>query len=200
MRISLDVKRSMTAFAVVAGLVLTGCTTVPNISYDSDPAQDFDSYRTFAWASDDPMIAVGDHNVSPLVQKEIADAIRSTLTARGYSYVTDVDAADFAISYTVGARDKISVETYPDFFFRDRVNWAWGGQYFRPFRPAIPVDRTITRNYTEGTLSIDFYDVKRRSPVWHAAAKKRLTRKQLRGEDIDIRTDVQTILNGFPPQ
>lgn len=193
-------KGTMTGVAVVTALFLSACATVPNINYDSDPAQDFSSYRTFAWASGNPMIAVGDHNVSPLVQKEIADSIRSTLTARGYNYVSDVNAADFAISYTVGARDKVSVDTYPDFFFRDRVNWAWGGQYFRSYRPVLPVDRTITRNYTEGTLSIDFYDVKRRSPVWHAAAKKRLTRKQLRGEEIDIRTDVQTILNGFPPQ
>ena len=198
-----QLKIAGTAFAT--SLLLAGCTTVPNISYDSDPTQNFSSYRTFAWASDNPMIAVGDHGVSPFVQKEIADAIKSTLTSRGYEYTTNVSAADFAISYTVGARDKVSVDTYPDFFFADRMNWGWGNQYFRPIRPVrpvrpvLPTERTVVRNYTEGTLSIDVYDVNRKSPVWHAAAKKRLSRKEMRGEETDIKSDVATILAGFPP-
>ncbi len=189
-----------TFFAVGLSLLVTACATIPNIVTDSDPAQDFSSYSKFAWASDNPMIAVGDHNVSGLVQKEIADSIKTTLASRGYQYVTDVQSADFAISYTVGARDKVSVSTYPDFFFADRLNWGWGNQYFRPYRSTIPVDRTVVRNYTEGTLSIDIYDVTRKSPVWHGKGEKRLSRKEMKGEDIDILTDVQAILAGFPPQ
>ena len=174
------------ALVAVMSLMLAACMTTPNIKYDSDPAQNFASYRTFAWASDKPMIEIGDHGVSPLVQKEIADAIRSNLTARGYEYTTNLSSADFAISYTVGARDKVSVTTYPDFFFADRMSWGWGSQYFPTRGMTIPMDRTVVRNYTEGTLSIDIYDVSRKSPVWHAAAEKRLSRKELRGEDTDI--------------
>lgn len=189
-----------TLLAVCLSLALAACITTPRITVDSDPNQNFSNYSTFAWASDRPMIAVGDHNISALVQKEIADSIKTTLTSRGYQYVENLQSADFAVSYTVGARDKVSVDTYPDFFFRDRLEWGWGGQYFRPYRSSIPVERTVVKNYTEGTLSVDIYDVKRKSPVWHGAGKRRLSRKELSGKDTDIQTDVQTLLAGFPPQ
>ncbi len=180
-------------------LALASCMTTPNISYDSDPAQNFSTYSSFAWASGKPMIAVGDRDISPIVQKEIADAIKTTLTSRGYSYVTDVNAADFAITYTVGARDKLKVSEVPDYFFQDRMNWRWGGQYFRPLMISPPT-QTVVRGYTEGTLSIDIYDVKRRSPVWHGKGQKNLSKKELRGENTDIQGDVAQILLGFPPQ
>ena len=180
-------------------LLLASCTTIPKIVTDSDPTQDFSTYSKFAWASKNPMIAVGDHDISGLVQKEISDSIKTTLTDRGYQFVTEVQAADFAISYTVGARDKVSVDTYPDYFFQDRYNWGWGGQYFRPFPSTLSVDRTVVRNYTEGTLSIDIYDVARKSPVWHGKGEKRLGSKEMKGQNTDILNDIKTLLAGFPP-
>ena len=196
---------------ILAGtLALGACTTTgarSNITVDSDPAQNFSSYSKFAWASENPVMTVGDYAVSPLKQKEISDAIKSNLQGCGYVYVTDITTADFAVSYTVGARDKISTRTYtsyPNYFFDNRASWGWGGGYFGrpvPIRLARPVNQTVTQRYTEGTLTIDIFDVAKKSPVWHASMSKRLSAKQLRSGDQDsVAEGVQALFSRFPPQ
>lgn len=198
--------------AVLAGALMLGAcaTTGGNIAFDSDPAQDFSGYSTFAWSGKNPIMTVGDYVVSPIKQKEISDAIKAGLIARGFTYITDLSQADFAVSYTVGAHDRISTRTYtsyPRYFADSRDSWGWGRGYFGNFGPLTPrlmptpVQETTVRRYAEGTLTIDIFDVARKSPVWHANGSKKLSSKELRGEDeSSIEDAVQTLLAGFPPQ
>jgi hypothetical protein len=61
------------------------------------------------------------------------------LEAKGFDSAATREAADFAVSFTVGARDMIRVDDYPQFF---RGVWRWGPPYYYP-----NVDITM---YTEG--------------------------------------------------
>ena len=81
-------------------------------------------------------------------------------------------------------------------------HWRWGYDYYGVAYPrGFPRTEVTTRNYAEGSLAIDIFDVASKSPVWHGSASKRLTRSELRGQSEEsTRSAVQTILAGFPPQ
>ncbi len=187
-----------TALVAASALALSACATTGRITTDFDQSQSFGEYQTFAWAGDRPLSVLGARLVPPAVQAEVANAIRADLENKGYRYTENVSEADFAVSFTIGTRDGVDVIEMPDFFWQDRVNWRWGGRYFPPI-PTVPVTRSSVREYTEGTLAIDIYDVSRRSPVWHGAGQRNLTRSELRGETNTAATDAQAILSGFPP-
>ncbi len=188
-------------FALIVGsLLLAGCSSTGRTFIDQDPAQDFSSYQTFGWIEPKPMTAVGDHIVSPLSESRIMKAVQSNLESKGYRLVQDVSTADFAVSFTVGARDKIQTRTEPGrtVMFDPwlyRSNWRWGNRYYDFYYPE-PV--TTLHSYTEGTLAIDLFDVARKSPVWHGAGTKRLTRKDLQSPTDGIDGAVDTLLASFP--
>jgi hypothetical protein len=55
------------------------------------------------------------------------------------------------------------------------------------------------RQYREGTLSIDIFDVKSHRPVWHGWAKKELSRKDIEQSEQPIKHAVAAVLEKFPP-
>ena len=176
---------------IVVLLTTIGCSIKPNVFVDSDPLQDFSFYKTFTWTNIDPMIVQSDYVVSPFVGEQVKDEIKLNLTNKGYKFFDEVADADIAISFTIGARDKVQVRTEPAIIYSD---WRWGGQYWGT--QIIQTERATT--YTKGTLAIDVFDVKRRSPVWHGVGSKRLNSADKRGESDDIGTAVTTILVNFP--
>lgn len=182
----------------VASLALTGCTSTGRISTDFDKSQSFAQYQTFAWAGERPMIVLGNRLVPPRVQVEVADAIKEDLTAKGYRYTQNLQEADFAVSFTIGTRDGLDVIEVPDYFWQSRARWAWGGAYW-PQVHSAPMMRPQVREYTEGTLAIDIYDVERRAPVWHGVGTRNLSRAELQGRSNQATDAVRAILGGFPP-
>jgi hypothetical protein len=193
-------KHAMLALAAATmTLGLAACSTTGRIVTDFDREQNFTTYQTFSWADDNPMTVVGARVIPKTLEPRFARAIRAQLEAKGYRYVEDVTKADFAVSFTIGTRDGTDIVESPDLFWTNRPNWRWGLGYYPMLMPPMPMTRTEVREYTEGTLAIDIYDVQRRSPVWHGAVTRQLTRKQLRGEPGDIEGGVTRILAGFPP-
>jgi hypothetical protein len=108
--------------------------------------------------------------------------------ARGYGFEADVENADFAVAFTLGTREQIRVNAYPD---QVRETWTWGG----PVPQAADV-----RNYTEGTLSIDLFDVRLRRPVWHGWATRTISYADRTNPSPVIAEVVEAILAQFPPQ
>ncbi|MEH6758922.1 MAG: DUF4136 domain-containing protein [Parasphingorhabdus sp.] len=192
--------RKFSAALVVGSLFLAGCATTGRITTDSDPSQNFAAYRTFAWAGEEPMVSFGNRNIPAIVQSRVAQSIKSELTARGYQFTDDVKAADFAVSFTIGTRDGTKTTEIPDYFWQNRLDWAWGNPHFPTIQRNITPTRTVVRDYTEGTLSVDIYDVARRSPVWHGKGTKTLSSRELSGEQETAAADVRVILAKFPPQ
>ena len=190
--------RTLAIALAATSLSLAGCATTGRITSDYDQSQDFSQYSTFSWAGESPMIVLGNRLVPATVQAEIADSIKKTLTAKGYRFTEKREDADMAVSFTIGTRDGVDVIEMPDYFWQNRVNWAWGAPYW-PQRPMITPMRREVREYTEGTLAVDIFDVERRAPVWHGAGQRNLTRSELRGETNTASEDVVAILAGFPP-
>ena len=186
-------------YGVLVAISLTGCVTTPSVFTDYDSSQSFDSYQSFSWISDEPMIVSGDRGPNPITAKRLRDAIVSTLERKGYQFVESPDEVDFVVSFTVGARDRIEIREREviDYF---GPHWRWGYDYFGVITPRnFPRTEVTSRQYAEGSLAIDIFDVDRKSPVWHGSASKRLSRSELEGRAEDTtQVAVETILADFP--
>ena len=186
---------------ILLAALAVGCAASPAVFTDHDSSQDFASYKSFAWISDSPMVVSGDRGPSPLVSERLRAAIVGTLQKKGYRFVDAAGDAEFVVSFTVGARDRIEIREREvvDYY---GPHWRWGYDYFGVAYPrGFPRTEVTSRQYTEGSLAIDVFDSERKSPVWHGSASKRLSRDQLRRESAEVIDEaVATILAGFPPQ
>jgi hypothetical protein len=171
--------------------LVAGCASTMQARSDYDSSQSFSGYRLFAWMDADPLIAPagGTSSISPLNRRRIVEAIETELGARGFQKTSDREAADFVVSYTAGARDRLDVQSYPAPY---RGYWRWGHPYF-----GRDVDVEM---YREGTLAIDIFDGKTRQPVWHGWATKRVTDADVRAAAEQIPLAVSAILEDFPPR
>ena len=166
---------------------LFGCASSAKVQTDFNPSADFSNYRSFSFISDKPLLVTA-AGVSPLLQGRLINATRGELASKGYRFVANPEAADFVVSFTMGARDKIKVTSYPT-PYRGYGSWGWGVGYYND------VD---VHNYTEGTLSIDIFDVKRRNPVWHGWAVKTISTSDRRNPTPVINEIVAAIFTEFP--
>ncbi|HEU4624121.1 MAG TPA: DUF4136 domain-containing protein [Steroidobacteraceae bacterium] len=112
----------------------------------------------------------------------------SELGAKGFQKTADREAAAFAVSYTVGVRDRVDVYSYPQPYAGP---WRWGYPYF-----GRDVDVTM---YREGTFAIDVFDGKSHQPVWHGWATKRTSEHDVKNAAEIIPPAVATIMKNFPP-
>ena len=180
--------------------LLGGCASTFEAQYDHDPNHNFSSYRTFAWISAKPMIIATDRVVNPLLEQHIMESLGSGLRAKGYQYVTDVSQADFVVSFTVGSREKIRVDSYPTmsggYYGRGHPgHWGWGAGYYGGYYGT----ETSVRQYTKGMLAIDIFDVREKRPVWHGFAEKTISEKDRKQVQETVQAAVDSILPGFPP-
>jgi hypothetical protein len=159
-------------------------------SSDYYTATDFSGYQSYAWVAESPLIQSRSSRIeiSPLSVRRIREAIERELAAAGFAQAATRDEADFSISFTVGARDMIQIDDYPQFY---RGPWRWGPPYYYP-----NVDVLM---YTEGMLAIDVFDNASREPVWHGWARKRVIGADIRDPESAINAAVAAILADFPP-
>jgi hypothetical protein len=176
---------ALTACAVA----LAGCASM-TVGSDYDRAASFPTTGTFT-------LMHRDHHdtQNPLVATRAEDAIRAQLTSKGYREADDPAKADFSVDFTIGAKERTDINSYPAAYAgggwgRGNRGW-WGGSYWG--------DNLDVRQYKEGTLSIDIFDTRTHRPVWHGWAKKELTRKDIEQSEQPIRRAVSAVLAKFPP-
>ncbi len=127
------------AFIAVSGF-LAACATISTGSH-YDETTNFGAYQTFTWIDEIPYIGYDSPDrVSPLSQRKIAQAIRTQLEQRGYSFVDDRENADFVVAYTVGTRDEIRVSSYPAGY-----GGAWGWHVHGSYYYVRDTRSTVTR-------------------------------------------------------
>jgi hypothetical protein len=183
--------RMVKALPVIMLLIISSCTTVGTIYTDFDPVANFQSYNTFSWTSVTPVAHLGSHDVTSRTDRNIIEEIRSNLTAKGYRYVNKIEDADLGVSISVGALDRVEFVENPLSTAEIMAGWRWAYRY----GPEYSI-----QNYTDGTLAIDFVDLKTRSPIWHGRGTKRLSRAEINADDDReaISEAVTKILASFP--
>lgn len=178
-------------FLTLTVVSLTGCASTIETYSDYDRGAAFSEYDTFAWISEHPMVSSPKQAAAtnPFMETRIQDAIQNELTLRGYRLVASDDDADFVVSFSVGGRKEMSVESYPVAY---RNRWTWGGAYIG--------DSVSVESTTEGVLAIDLFDAETKAPIWHGVAKKNLTAAEEKLRGSIIQDSVAAVLAEFPPQ
>ena len=179
-------------FALV---LLSACASTFEAMYDHDPSNDFSNYQSFTWISENPMKVgrTAATNINPLLQPRIMSALENALVAKGYTYAKQQKDADFVLSFTIGSRDEIKVDSYPSMSagYGASSRWGWGGAYYGT--------ETSVRQYTKGMLALDIFDFQERRPVWHGVATKTINDSDRENLEETVKAAVAAILEGFPP-
>lgn len=172
--------------------VIAGCasTQKARVNFDRNSEISTNHYKTFAWLNETKVLAEP-VDVNPVMKVRIDNAIEKAFIAKGYQLIDDAEQADFTISYTMGSREKVKVDSLPTTY---RTGFVWGHRYYGGVGVS---NETHVRNYTEGKLAIDVYDVKSRQPVWHGWAVKRIKTVDQDNPSKAIKTVVEQVVAQF---
>jgi hypothetical protein len=186
---AMGISRRGAALAIAGALILSACTTL-KVGTDHDPAANFKAYETFTiMQRSHPGMS------NPLIATRAGDAIKADLLGKGFVPASDPASADFTVDFTIGARERTDIDTYPEPYVGPGRGWGAGGWWGRPYW-GTSVD---VRQYREGTLSVDVFDAHTHRPVWHGWAKKELTGSDMQNSTQAINNAVQAVLAKFPP-
>jgi len=174
-----------------------GCATnTAKLDFDKNTNIDTANYKTFAWLTQGKIMAPP-ADINPVMKVRVDASIEQAFISKGYQLVDDAEKADFTISYTVGSRDKIKVNNYPATY---NTGFGWGRGYYggRGHYGSMSMGtETTVRQYTQGKLAIDVYDVKSHQPVWHGWATKRLTSNDTEAPSAALNEIVVKLVNQF---
>lgn len=188
----------MRTLSIAAALLVlaAGCSTTASIqsTYDYNRAVDFTSFRTYAFIDENPMaVSQTQGPVSPMLEGRLMESIRIALNAKGYSEVDDPEAADMVVAFTVGSRDQIKVDSYPVSYHAGYSRRA----YYYGYGMASGTE-TRVRQYTEGQLAVDIFEVASRNPAFHGVASTRVSQSDRRSPQEFLNAVTMEALQGFP--
>ena len=192
-----NVVRSNFAVAILA---MISCSSTGIESFhDYNPDINFTRYQTWSFISTNPMIvSTAAGAVNPLLEGRIMRAVRADLTEKGFRYADNPESADFVVSFTVGSREQIKVDQYPASYqvgYSRYHRYGYGGYSYGMSYGT----ETRVRQYTQGQLAIDVFDVASRSPAFHGSATTRVSDSDREHPEPLIASVVTEALTGFPP-
>src|SRR6185503_1699546 len=164
--------RMLNVLGVLLGLLIIQ-TQAQSVQSDYDRSVNFSNMKTFGFAvqrrgATDPL--AGD----TLNDGRIRTAMESQLIANGFR---TAENPDFVIAYHVTTKNKLNVQDYS--YGPPRL---WG-------RRDIRVDE-----YSEGTLIVDFIDVKTNQVIWRGRASGTL---ELKGVEKKINKSAEKLVKQF---
>ncbi|MGV2873657.1 DUF4136 domain-containing protein [Colwellia sp. E150_009] len=185
--------KKMLVMALVVFIASCATTYKAKVYFDKNSDVDTQPYKTFAWLTDARIIA-SPEDFNPVMKLRVDKEIEQAFISQGYQLIADANEADFTISYTVGSREQIKISHYPLSY---RGGFGWGrGYYGAMFGPMVSSNSEV-RQYTEGKLAIDVFDVKSHQPAWHGWATKRMTSKDKEMPSSVIKDVVKEVVSQF---
>lgn len=168
-------------------MVIAACSSSISYNYDWDRDEDLTKYTSYGWMAvpeEPPTDVTTARQQSDLLEKRIKRAVDAQMEAKGHKQ--DEASPSFLVAYHVGSEDKVSVT---DWGYRYGPGpWGYYGR---------DID---VRQYTQGTLVIDFVDAMTKQLFWRGEASKAIDQNATQ-EEIDqvINEAVTGILRNWPP-
>jgi hypothetical protein len=187
-------KKSVVQTLLVAGAVvaLEACTALP-VKTDYNPNMSVASCHSYVFANEhvaqsDQQSAFG----NPINAQRLREAIEANMAAKGIPLATDHKAAECVVGYAMGTR-----QVFNDYYGDFGVGWGWGGGWRRGgWGGGFGYDGPVA--YDETRISIDLFDAKSRTPIWHASVSQSVS--DLTGPNAvqRINTATAAIFTKFP--
>ncbi len=174
------------SFLLIAATIFTGllifvsCSSI-TVNQDYNTEFDFSKWKTFGFIPIPESAGLDQINASRL-----GDAAKRQLEAKGYKLA---EPADFGVAFQFGKQQVTDVQSYG-------YGYGWGmGGY--GYGPGGGVDVT---QYEQGTLIIDFVDMKDNKLEWRGTGQGALDdNPSVEDRIANIDTAVAQILAQFPP-
>ncbi|GBC63726.1 DUF4136 domain-containing protein [Desulfonema ishimotonii] len=168
--------------------IIPGCATV-QIRSDYDPDADFSGIGTYAWGEKSRPGGQPESPYDSLTDERIRQAVDGEMAAKGYRKISG-ENPDFLVYHYVAVEKKLMIET---------VNHYYGYRSWRWHAHTAP--QTVVREYSQGTLVLDFVNPRARRLIWRgtaqAVADAGQTPEQRRAK---IGEAVRKMLALFPPE
>lgn len=151
---------------LAAMLVLAGPAFAQKVNIDYDSAYDFDTIKTFAWATT-PETSVEGGN--PLMHSRIVNAIEHYLSMGGMREVGEDDNPDIFVTYHTSTKEQMNLNTtswgygYPGGWYGGGWGGGWGGA-------SMGTSSTTVSTYEVGTLVVDAWSPETKNLVWRGTA------------------------------
>jgi hypothetical protein len=180
-------------FGVAAlALSLGACAPSVKVRSDTDPGVDMSQYRTYNFFS---QLGIEGDNYSGLLGQHFRQAISAQMNARGYQ---ESDSPQLQINVSIGAEDKVRVNTYQDPYLYGGYYGVRGwGPYGNPWGYGGATRTTVTQ-YTEANVYIDMVDASEHKLVWQGVATFTLTDKMQEQMRETVNNTVDKIFTQFP--
>ena len=173
------------------GLALSACAPSVKVRSDTDPGTDLSRYQTYNFFS---QMGVEGENYSNLLGRHFRDAISTEMESRGY---TLSDTPQLQVNVSVGAQDKVRVNTYNDpYLYGGYYGYRGYGYYGSPWYGGG--SRTTVHQYTEADVYIDLVDSAEHKLVWQGVATFTVTDKMQEQMRETVQTTVDSIFGQYP--
>ena len=159
-------------------VLMSSCNSI-KVATDYDEKVDFNKYKTFAFYKPE----IDKAKISDLDKKRILRAIESELLLLGFKKSTN---PDMLVGVFTKSREKVNVDVY------NNNGFGWTPYWNR-------TNNVNVRNYTEGTLFIDFIDKKKKELVWQGIGTGALKLNNREKKEERIKEFVKEIISRFPP-
>ena len=172
--------------------LLAGCTALP-VKTDINPNMSVSNCHSYAFADEhvantDQPSAFG----NPLNAERLRVAIESNMAAKGIQKASDRKSAECVVGYAMGTR-----QVFDDYYGSFGIGWGWGGGWGRRgWGGGFGYDGPYVRDETR--ISIDLFDSKSRTPIWHASVSQSVS--DLTGPNAELKINAATtaIFTKFP--
>lgn len=177
--------------AVFCSLLLVACSPSVKVRSDTDPGVNMSKFKTYDFFS---QLGVEGENYSNLLGQHFRDAIFDQMTARKFSVS---GSPELRINVSIGAKDKVRVNTYQDPYVYGGYYGRYGyGYHGSPY--GYGGTRTTVHQYTEANVYIDMVDSSEHKLVWQGVATFTVTDKMQEQLRETVFNTVDKIFAEFP--
>lgn len=176
-------RNAMLAFVTM--IVVTACSSGPDIRRDVNPTANFASYKSFGYF---PELATDRAGYETVFTARLKAATRSNLEAKGYVY--SETNPDLLVNFYANVEDKQELRSTP-------VSMGYYG-YRHSMYYGMSTSQVETVSYKQGTLTIDLVDPAKKALVWSATAEGRVSKDARKNPGPAIDAVVAELMQPLP--
>ena len=154
-------------------IALEACTALP-VKTDSNPNMSVANCHSYVFANEH--VAQNDQQAAfgnPINAQRLREAIEANMAAKGIPLAADHQSAECVVGYAMGTR-----QVFDDGYGNFGIGWGWGGGWGGGgwggwgggYGGGFGYDGPYARDETR--ISIDLFDAKSRTPIWHASVSQ----------------------------